>query len=307
MDGVPTAALRLALLNARRQFEELRVGKEGLLRLLDESEVPESVYNSNAIENSTLTLEETERILLAVEISRHMDLREVHEAQNLARVVEYIRANHAESLTLDRILLLHKMLMSNIDEAIAGRFRSSGEYVRVGTHIAPPPEQVEALLTGMLVRFASDLGGHPIERLARVHLTFENIHPFLDGNGRIGRVVLNYLLYQLGFPPIIVRTKGKEKYYATLRAFDTTAKVKPFQQHLSLLVLESMHRRIAYLRGAEIAPAADVARSLSIRSNVLLNQAQRQVIPAFRERGVWKLPADYRDKTDHRSESSCQA
>jgi Fic family protein len=293
MGDVPAAALSLALVNARRQFEELRVGKEGLLQLLDESEVPESVYNSNAIENSTLTLEETERILLAVEISRHMDLREVHEAQNLARVVEYIRANHAEPLTLDRILLLHRMLMSNIDEAIAGRFRSSGEYVRVGTHIAPAPEQVEELLREMLVRFASDLDVHPIERLARVHLTFEHIHPFIDGNGRIGRVVLNYLLYQLGFPPIIVRTKGKEKYYATLREFDTSGKVMPFQRHLSVLVLESMHRRIAYLRGAEIAPATDVSRRLSIRSNVLLNQARRQVIPAFRERGVWKLPADY--------------
>ena len=69
------------------------------------------------------------------------------------------------------------MLMSNIDEAIAGRFRSSGEYVRVGTHIAPAPEQVEALLTGMLVRFASDLAVHPIERLARAHLTFEHSTP----------------------------------------------------------------------------------------------------------------------------------
>ena len=75
------------------------------------------------------------------------------------------------------ILFIHRMLMSNIDEAIAGRFRSSGEYVRVGTHIAPAPEQVEALLTGMLVRFASDLAVHPIERLARAHLTFEHSTP----------------------------------------------------------------------------------------------------------------------------------
>jgi Fic family protein len=282
-----------ALANARQQFETLRVGKDDLLRLLDESEVPESVYNSNAIENSTLTLEDTERILLAVEISLHMDLREVHEAQNLARVVEYIRANHTERLTLDRVLLLHQMLLANIDETIAGRFRSEGEYVRVGTHIAPAPEHVEAMLAEMFVRFASDLGAHPVERLARAHLEFEHVHPFLDGNGRIGRVVLNYLLYQLGFPPIIVRTKGKEKYYAMLREYDTSGKIKPFAQHLSLLMLESMHRRIAYLKGARIADAADMARELSISRSALLNQARRQVIPAFRERGVWKLPADY--------------
>jgi Fic family protein len=288
-----TTGLTSALSNALRQFAELRVGRDDLLRLLDESEVPESVYNSNAIENSTLTLEETERILLSVEISRHMDLREVHEAQNLARVVDYIRANHAEALTLDRMRLLHQMLLGNIDEPIAGRFRSDGEYVRVGTHVAAAPERIEGLLREMLVRFTSDLHLHPVERLARVHLTFEHIHPFLDGNGRIGRVVLNYLLYQLGFPPIIVRTKGKEKYYAMLREFDTSGKVKPFAQHLSLLILESMHRRIAYLRGAEVLPAVDVARSRSIGTQVVLNQARRQSIPAFRERNIWKLPADY--------------
>jgi Fic family protein len=289
---MPTPAVTQSLANARREFEEFMVGKEDLLRLLDESEVPESVYNSNAIENSTLTLEDTERILLAVEISRHMDLREVHEAQNLARVVEYIRANHAEPLTLDRMRLIHRMLMANIDEEIAGRFRLAGEYVRVGTHIAPAPENVEPMLAEMLVRFASDLGVHPVERLARAHLTFENSHPFVDGNGRIGRVVLNYMLYQLGFPPIIVRTKGKEKYYAMLREFDASGKVKPFASHLSLLMLESMHRRIAYLKGATILPAVDVARQRSVGANMLLNQARRQVIPAFRERGVWKLPAD---------------
>ena len=290
-------SLSTALTEARREFEQLRIGKDELLRLLDESEVPESVYNSNAIENSTLTLEETERILLAVEISRHMDLREVHEAQNLARVVDCIRTHHAKSMSLELLRLLHKMLLANIDEPIAGRFRSTGEYVRVGTHIAPAPEKIESLLTDLLVRYASDLGVHPIERLARAHLDFEHIHPFVDGNGRIGRVVLNYLLYQQGFPPVIVRTKGKEKYYAMLRSYDTSGDVKPFERHLAILMLESMHRRIAYLRSASIVPLSDLARTLSIRSNVLLNQARRQVIPAFRERGVWKLPEGYRPRT----------
>ena len=292
-----SVALSTALTDTRREFEQLRIGKDDLLRLLDESEVPESVYNSNAIENSTLTLEDTERILLGGEISRHMDLREVNEAQNLARAVDYIRTHHAESMSLDLFRLLHKMLLTNIDDAIAGRFRSTGEYVRVGTHIAPAPERIESLLTDLLVRYASDLGAHPVERLARAHLEFEHIHPFVDGNGRIGRVILNYLLYQQGFPPVIVRTKGKEKYYAMLRSYDTAGDEKPFAGHLATLMLESMHRRIAYLRSASIVPASDLARTLSIRSNVLLNQARRQVIPAFRERGVWKLPEDYRPKT----------
>ncbi len=294
-----TPAVLARLEAAKVRYEVLKVGKSELLRLLDESELPEAVYNSNAIENSTLSLEETERILLAVEISRHMDLREVHEAQNLARVSEYIRNNHTEPLTLDKLLLLHKMLLSNIEESIAGRFRTAGEYVRVGTHVAPPPEQVEALLTKMLVVFESTLLDSPIRRIARLHVEFERIHPFNDGNGRIGRVLINHQLYRLGFPPVIVRNKGKERYYEMLRQYDSRGTIKPFEDHLYLLMLESIHRRVAYLRGAELVSVTDSARAQSVNTNTVLNQARRQVIPAFRERGVWKLPADVqlRDRT----------
>jgi Fic family protein len=279
---------------AKADFERLRHGKSDLLRILYESEIPEAVYNSNAIENSTLSLEETERILLAAEVSRHMDLREVHEAQNLARVSDYIRDRHGTQLDLERILLLHKMLLANIDEHIAGRFRSAGEYVRVGTHVAPAPEQIETLLIEMLVTFESSHAINLIERIARFHLEFERIHPFNDGNGRIGRVLINYLLYRNGFPPIIVRSKGKEKYYAMLRQYDATAKTTLFRSHLEALMLESLHRRIAYLRSAQLATVTEIAKQISVAPNALLNQARRQSIPAFRERGVWKLPIDFR-------------
>ncbi|MDP2951280.1 MAG: hypothetical protein Q8N55_02750 [bacterium] len=79
------------------EFNILRKGKESLLTILDEAEVPEAVYNSNAIENSTLTLQETEKILLDMEVSRDVSVREVFEAKNLARVIGYIRKKSQES------------------------------------------------------------------------------------------------------------------------------------------------------------------------------------------------------------------
>jgi Fic family protein len=286
---MPSPALLTRLADAKTRYEVLRPGKDDLVRLLDESEVPEAVYNSNAIENSTLTMDDTERILLAVEVSRHMDLREVHEAQNLARVTDYVRSTQSRPLDLARIALLHQMLLGNIDESIAGRFRQPGEYVRVGSHIAPAPEQVEALLQDMLVAFANNVIDRPTQRLARLHLEFERIHPFVDGNGRIGRILLNDALYRLGFPPVIVRNKGKTTYYAHLRTYDTTGNVKPFEDHLIVLMLESLNRRITYLNGETISTVVDVARSQGIPTNTMLNQARRQLIPAFRERGVWKI------------------
>jgi Fic family protein len=286
----PSTLQRLSATKAR--FDDLRVGKDDLLRLLDESEVPEAVFNSNAIENSTLTLEETEQILLAVEISRHMDLREVHEAQNLARVTSYLSTTIDKPLNLDRLTLLHRMLLGNIDDDIAGRFRRPGEYVRVGTHLAPPPEVVEDLLRAMFSTYGADVISRPTQRLARLHLEFERIHPFVDGNGRIGRVMLNDALYRLGFAPIIVRNKGKLEYYSMLRRYDHDGTTKPFEDHLVALMLESLHRRIAYLDGLTIRPLVEVARQRKMAPNALLNQARRQSIPAFRERGTWKIGAD---------------
>ena len=74
--------------NLQKEYNSLRKGKESLLDIIDEAELPENVYNSNAIENSTLTLKETEKILMEMEISRNISLREVFEAKNLARVID---------------------------------------------------------------------------------------------------------------------------------------------------------------------------------------------------------------------------
>src|SRR5258706_9606831 len=115
--------IRTKIQALKLEYDKLKAGKESLLNIIQEVEIPESVYNSNAIENSTLTLKETEKILLEMEVSRNVDLREVFEAKNLARVIQYIRKKAQEAdLTEELILLLHQMLISNIDDNIAGRF-----------------------------------------------------------------------------------------------------------------------------------------------------------------------------------------
>ena len=182
----------------KREYDILRQGKESLLSMIDEVEIPESVYNSNAIENSTLTLNETEKILLDQMISRNVSVREVFEAKNLARVTEYKRNRAKDSeLNKDLMLFLHQMLIGGINDAIAGRFRRQGEYVRVGTHIAPAPEHVERMIDHILVAYSSNLDAYFLDKIARFHLDFETIHPFCDGNGRMGRVIINFQLLQL--------------------------------------------------------------------------------------------------------------
>lgn len=209
-----TKPIKARIQALKSEFDSLKKGKESLLAMIDEAEIPESVYNSNAIENSTLTLKETEKILLDMEISREINLREVYEAKNLARVINYIREKAEEAeISKELILLLHKMLIGVIDDNIAGRFRKKGEYVRVGTYIAPAPEHAERMLEEIIIEYSSDLEKYFIEKIAKFHLDFESIHLFCDG--RIGRILICYQLLRLGFPPVIIRDKEKEKYYSS--------------------------------------------------------------------------------------------
>jgi len=277
------------------EYDILRKGKDSLLTIVDEAEVPEAVYNSNAIENSTLTLNETEKILLEMAVSRDVSVREVFEAKNLARVVGYIREKSRQSeINRETLLFLHKMLIGGIDENIAGRFRAKGEYVRVGTYVAPAPEHVERMIDATLLEYSSNHSVYFLEKIASFHLDFETIHPFCDGNGRIGRVIINYQLGQLGFPVIIVRDKEKKEYYGAFDEYRDKKSAKIMEKILALALTESLHKRIAYLKGGTIITLSDYAKKNKNSASALANAARRQTIPAFREKGVWKIADDFR-------------
>ena len=273
-----------------RRYASLRPGKESLLAMIDEVEIPESVYNSNAIENSTLTLEETEKILLEQMLSRNVSVREVFEAVNLARVIEYQRNRAGDTDPgKERILLLHQMLIGAIDDDIAGRFRRSGEYVLVGSHIAPAPEQVDGMIDEVLLQYGSDLDLYFLDRIARFHLDFEVIHPFCAGNGRVGRVIINAQLMKQGLPPLIVRNSEKQAYYRAYREYTDRKRTATMERILALALIESLHKRLSYLQGQRIVTLSDYIRQEGLSAPAVTNAARRQTIPAFREKGVWKI------------------
>lgn len=290
-----TKPIRNRIQALKSEFDTLRPGKESLLVMIDEAEIPESVYNSNAIENSTLTLKETEKILLDMEVSRDVSLREVYEARNLARVTGYIRNKSRETaVNKETILLLHQMLIGGIDDNTAGRFRKKGEYVRVGNYVAPAPEHVESLIASIIVAYTSDLSTYFVDKIARFHLDFENIHPFNDGNGRIGRVLAGFQLQRLGFPLIIIRDREKKAYYQAFRDYRDAKNTKTMEKVIALALMESLHKRIAYLEGEKIVTLSEYIKKNKKSPPAVTNAARRQNIPAFRERGVWKIGEDVR-------------
>ena len=287
--------IRKKIAELREAYTVLKSGKESLLAMIDEAEMPENVYNSNAIENSTLTLRETEKILLEMEVSRNVSVREVFEAKNLARVMAYKREKvKSGSLNEDLIRLLHKMLLGNIDDSIAGRFRASGEFVRVGTHVAPAPEHVGRMIGEVLFTYHNDLDRYFLDKVAGFHLDFETIHPFCDGNGRMGRVLINFQLLALDFPRIIIRNKDKQTYYRAFRDYNDRNNTKGMEKIIALALLESLHKRVTYLRGERVMRLSEYIKQHRLSASAITNAARRQTVPAFRERETWKIGDGYR-------------
>lgn len=274
----------------RERYYKSSTGKDALIELISEAEIAEQVYNSNAIENSTLSLEETEKILLQIDLDRYITDREIFETKNLARVVSYTdKKAKGQELTLSVILSLHKMLISNIRDDIAGRFRGDGEYVRVGSHIAPAPQEVIERLEKMLAEYNATSHESIIKRIARLHLAFEYTHPFIDGNGRIGRVINNYLLIREGFVPINIKFIDRKKYYEAFKEFEKNGATIIMEEMVGKALTNSYHKRLAYLESKKIITLVDYAKDNKLSHSNLINKATRQTIEAFLEKGIWKI------------------
>lgn len=276
----------------RAEYYRASVGKESLLQLIADAEVAEQVYHSNAIENSTLSLSETEKILLQIDLDRYINERELFEAKNLARVIGYMQLRAKEQeLNVPMMRTLHQMLIANIRDDIAGRFRQGNEFVRVANHIAPAPQAVVGLLEAMLLEFHAQPHEGIIRRIARSHLTFEFIHPFVDGNGRIGRVMNNYLLLREGWVPINIKFIDRQKYYNAFAEFEQKGALGIMEDIVAKALSNSYHKRLAYLTGKTIVSLNAYAKANQLSHSNLINKANRQTIPAFLEKGVWKIGA----------------
>ena len=277
-------------------YRDLAIRHKDAFREIAVSELPEMVYNSNAIENSTLTLEDTEDILIYNRIRTDHEIREIFEAKNLASAMEYLIDNPEKEISIDLILKLHSILLTNIRDDIAGRFRSGKEWVRVGAHIGANPEFVGGLMKNLVRKYNTKSGDYFLDKIAYFHAEFENIHPFSDGNGRIGRLITNEQLDMLGLPPIIIPSKSKfDEYYPALDSYEKSGQIDKIAELFAKLLVESFYRQIAKLISEKIITVADWAKNNGISTQSAVNKAIRGTIPAFRVRGHWMIDEDYND------------
>lgn len=208
---------------------------------LREMFIVEHTYNSNAIEGNTLTLQETGLVLQGITIDRK-PLKDHLEAVGYKEGFEYVEqfAKEQKSLTEYEIKAIHSLVLSD-------RKEDRGQWRRVPVRIAGAattpvqPYQIEPMIGALL----ADMGTiyrklHVVEQVALFHLRFESIHPFIDGNGRTGRLLMNLQLIQAGYPPINVKFADRRRYY---EAFDSYAK-NGTPEAMVTLVAEYLQERL---------------------------------------------------------------
>jgi len=189
-------------------------------------------YNTNAIEGSELTNVEVREIIDEDKWPKEKSKEDIAEAYGVDEAISLIRKTK-EHLSLDLLKEIHKVVFEN-SKSFAGKFRKKGEEVAVVSssgmivHEGAPQPRVVGLLNNLVKWYVKNKRRYPPLILAAVvHNQFENIHPFADGNGRVGRIIMNNILIKHNLPPINIELKHQFDYYRTLQEYEKNKDLRP--------------------------------------------------------------------------------
>ncbi len=177
----------------------------------------ELTYNSNAIEGSSLSLQETNLVINEGLAPEGKTLREIHEAKNHLEAIKFVKSYKGE-LTEAFILSLHSLILKNISDRFAGRYRETNVRIFGSDVKFPDAEKVPQLVKNLVYRYKKNKNKyHQFELAVITSMELVTIHPFVDGNGRLSRLVMNFLLGKKGYPWINVYNKQRQKYLEAVR------------------------------------------------------------------------------------------
>lgn len=199
----------------KARLDALRPLRAASIRSLIGALDVELVYSSNAVEGNTLTLQETSAVLLHGVTVAGKPLKDHLEAVHLASAWQRVKelAQAQGPLTESELLELHTLVLGKNDPA-AGHYRSVPVFIRGSKHVPPNPLKVSGKMAEMLLRDRAS--EHVIEQAANIHESLVTIHPFVDGNGRTARLVMNLLLMRAGFPPLRIQPEQRADYFTAL-------------------------------------------------------------------------------------------
>jgi len=242
----------------------------------------ELTYTSNAIEGNTLTRQETALVVDKGVGIEGKSLKEVLEASGHAKAFDYIEqfvSGNRKDITEKTILEIHERILGSIDSTNAGHYRSVP--VRIAGSRAVMPNYLK--VPDLMADFASWLGStnpdHPVKIAADAHFKLVSIHPFVDGNGRTARLLMNLLLMQAGYPPAIIRPEDRSAYISALETAQTDGSMDGYYECVFAAVSRSLD---IYLEaGGEAVSQSAESESKSLKIGELA-KATGETVPTLR-------------------------
>jgi Fic family protein len=223
----------------KNELNRCRPFTDGELKRLQDESLVEFTYNSNAIEGNTLTLQETALALEGVTIDKK-PLKDHLEAVGHRDAFLYICSLVGEKAVISERIIkeVHSLVLMDRPED-KGVYRRIPVTIMGAAHEPPQPYLVPVQMEN-LARELSKARRHILEACALFHLDFEGIHPFIDGNGRTGRLILNLMLMQAGYPPIDVKFADRKKYYNCFDSYYGVGDASPMVRMVSDYVKERL-------------------------------------------------------------------
>lgn len=224
------------LLEKRAKLVEIRnSNSEKLFDNFDKAFEVDYAHNSTAIEGNTLTLIET-KVLLEDEISvGNKSLREIYEVVNHNKAFAYVKKCISENKQLDEYIVkdIHSILMENI--LVGGVYRNVEVRITGAKHKPPAPSEMYYQIKEFFSNINSKSDLNPIELAAWTHAEFVKIHPFIDGNGRTSRLIMNYQLLRNEFLPVSINTEDRLEYFNLLEEYAVNGNLAPFVDFIAKL------------------------------------------------------------------------
>ncbi|MBE6149329.1 MAG: Fic family protein [Firmicutes bacterium] len=227
----------------KKQLDSKRPIPKETLKSLKESINLEWTYNSNGIEGNTLTLRETQVVLEGITVGGK-SIKEHLEAINHEKAILFLDdlVKDNEPISEWNIKNIHQLILKDIDNENAGRYRKENVTIKGATHIPPDYLKLPELMEKLILTYNTWNEYHPIIQAALLHGELVKIHPFIDGNGRTSRLLMNLDLMNSGYNPVIIKKESRLKYYEALDKAHTTGNYTDFVKLVTKLEVEMLKK-----------------------------------------------------------------
>ena len=280
------------ILEKKKRLDSIRPLNKEHLKLIKEQMEIEYIYNSTSIEGNTLSLNETRLILeegitiSGKSLREHLDV--INQKEAISWIEEFIK-NKAKIKESD-IIELHRLTLKAISNYWAGKYKISQNRVLGSKLKTTPPYKVHSEMDNLVYKIKNNKEFNTIELAAYVHHELVRIHPFVDGNGRTARLLMNLILMRGGYPPIVIAKKERKKYFESLEK----AHFGNFRDFFNFIARAAERSLNLYLnaltpatKNNELIPLSELAKETKYSQEYLSLRARQNKLNATKINGIW--------------------